>query len=121
MLLRHDVVALCHDRGGVVGTARGACQHRSVPEPLADALASLRPLLLDAEALVKAVAAGRRRNAVPAHARAELRPVDLAAGRRLQLVTTGDAGPVTRNVAPGDAAEQAVDALLAEPFGSWHV
>jgi SAM-dependent methyltransferase len=92
-----------------------------VPEPLADALASLRPLLLDADALVRAVAAGRRRGAAPALARAELRPVDLGAGRRLQLVTTGDEGPVTRNVVPGGPAEAAVDELLAEPFGSWHV
>ena len=106
-------------QGGVNGP--GACQHRSVPEPLADALASLRPLLLDADALVKAVAAGRRRGAGPVPARAELRPVDLAAGRRLQLVTTGEQGPVTRNVDPGDPAEATVDALLAEPFGSWHV
>jgi SAM-dependent methyltransferase len=98
-----------------------ACQHRSVPEPLADALASLRPLLLDADALVKAVAAGRRRGAHPMHARAELRPVELGAGRRLQVVTSGDRGPVTRNVELGPPAEQAVDALLAEPFGSWHV
>jgi SAM-dependent methyltransferase len=105
----------------VVGIDTGACQHRSVPEPLADALASLRPLLLDADALVKAVAAGRRRGASPVHVRAELRPVDLTAGRRLQLVTTGDGAPVTRNVATGAPAEQAVDELLAEPFGSWHV
>ena len=92
-----------------------------MPEPLVDALASLRPLLLDADALVRAVAAGRRRGAAPAHERAELRPVELGAGRRLQVVTSGGRGPVTRNVELGAAAEQAVDALLAEPFGSWYV
>ena len=59
-----------------------------MPEPLNAALTELRPLLLDADHLVKAVAAGRRRGAVPGHVRAELRPVQLKAGRRVQLVTT---------------------------------
>jgi len=92
-----------------------------VPEDLAAALAALRPLLLDTGTLVRAVAAGRRRGAVPSCARAELRPVDLKAGRLLQVVTTDGRTPTTRNRAPGQDAESAVDALLAEPFGSWHV
>ena len=94
-----------------------------MPDDLADALAALRPLLLDDATLVRAVAAGRRRGAAPAHRRAEVRPVDLRAGRRLQVVLTPDrdgAAPLTRNVA-GDEAQAAVDALLAEPFGNWHV
>ena len=91
-----------------------------MPEDLATALAALRPLLLDTGALVRAVAAGRRRGAEPAVTRAELRPVDLKAGRRLQVVTTDGRTPTTRNHA-GAEAEQAVDALLAEPFGNWHV
>ena len=92
-----------------------------MPEDLATALAALRPLLLDVDTLVRAVAAGRRRGAEPAVARAELRPVDLKAGRRLQVVTTDGRTPTTRNHAPGDDAGGAVDALLAEPFGNWHV
>jgi SAM-dependent methyltransferase len=92
-----------------------------VPEPLNDALTELRPLLLDADDLVKAVAAGRRRGAVPGHARAELRPVELKTGRRVQLVTTDGRTPITRNLEPGDSAAAAIDELLAEPFGSWHV
>ena len=92
-----------------------------MPEDLATALAVLRPLLLDTDALVRAVAAGRRRGAEPAVARAELRPVDLKAGRRLQVVTTDGRTPTTRNHAPGAEAERAGDALLAEPFGNWHV
>jgi len=92
-----------------------------VPEPLNAALTELRPLLLDADDLVKAVAAGRRRGAVPGHVRAELRPVQLKAGRRVQLVTTDGRTPTTRNLEPGDPAAAAVDELLAEPFGSWHV
>jgi SAM-dependent methyltransferase len=94
-----------------------------VPEDLSAALAALRPLLLDTAGLVRAVAAGRRRGAAAEHSRAELRPVDLKAGRRLQLVLTavdGPPAPVTRNLA-GPDAETAVDALLAEPFGNWHV
>jgi SAM-dependent methyltransferase len=92
-----------------------------VPEPLNAALTELRPLLLDADGLVKAVAAGRRRGALPEPARAELRPVDLKAGRRVQLVTTDGRTPTTRNLEPGDPTAAAIDALLAEPFGSWHV
>ncbi len=91
-----------------------------MPEDLDGALARLRPLLLDTATLVRAVAAGRRRNAVPSHHRAELRPVDLKGGRRLQVVTTDGRTPSTTNHAP-EAAAVAVDALLAEPFGNWHV
>src|SRR3954447_2938934 len=92
-----------------------------VPEPLDAALSELRELLLDVDGLVKAVAGGRRRTAVPVHVRAELRPVELKAGRRVQLVTTDGRIPTTRNLEPGDPAGVAIDALLAEPFGSWHV
>ncbi len=95
-----------------------------MPEPLAAALTSLRPLLLDADHLVRAVAAGRRRGAQPSCQRATLRPVDLKDGRRLQVVTDDGQGPRTRNEAYGEAgagAAAAVDALLAEPFGNWHV
>jgi SAM-dependent methyltransferase len=92
-----------------------------VPEPLNTALTELRPLLLDADGLVKAVAAGRRRGAAPGHVRAELRPVQLKTGRRVQLVTTDGRTPTTRNLEPGEPAATAIDALLAEPFGSWHV
>lgn len=92
-----------------------------MPEPLNAALTDLRPLLLDADGLVKAVAAGRRRGALPEHVRAELRPVQLKTGRRVQLVTTDGRTPTTRNLEPGGPAAAAIDALLAEPFGSWHV
>jgi SAM-dependent methyltransferase len=95
------------------------CHDGRVPEDLDGALASLRPLLLDLDRLVRAVAAGHRRGAGPAYRRAELRPVDLKTGRRLQVVLT-ERSPLTRNLAGGDAA-RVVDELLAEPFGSWHV
>lgn len=96
-----------------------------MPEDLTTALASLRALLLDPDRLVRAVAAGRRRAAStppqqPSVVRAELRPVDLKSGRRLQLVTTDGRQPTTRNLAYDDAPAR-VDELLAEPFGSWLV
>ena len=92
-----------------------------MPDDLGGALAALRPLLLDESALVRAVAAGRRRAARPRWERVELRPVDLKSGRRLQIVTHGGGAPLTRNEDYGPAAEQAVDELLADSFGNWHV
>jgi SAM-dependent methyltransferase len=91
-----------------------------MPEPLPGALAEIRELLLG-PALVRAVAAGRRRGHAPSMARAELRPVTLKDGPRLQLVTSDSQRPVTRNLAPGTPTVEAVDALLAEPFGTWRV
>ena len=96
-----------------------------MPEPLEPALGRLRPLLAAPERLVRAVGAGRRRGAQPAFARVELRPVRLKSGLRLQVTTTDGSAPVptirTANHAPGQDADRAVDALLAEPFGNWHV
>jgi SAM-dependent methyltransferase len=91
-----------------------------VPEDLTAALAELRPLLLDPERLVRAVAAGRRRAEHPSVVRAELRPVDLKTGRRLQVVTNDGRQATTRNL-PYAEASASVDELLAEPFGNWHV
>jgi SAM-dependent methyltransferase len=92
-----------------------------MPQPLADALAEIRTALLDRVGLRRAIAAGRRRGENPAWVRAELRPVSLKRGEQLQVVTSDGARPATRNVAWGPEAEAAVDALLAEPFGNWHV
>jgi SAM-dependent methyltransferase len=91
-----------------------------MPQPLDRALAEVRDLLLGTD-LVRAVAAGHRRGQAPSVVRAELRPVDLKAGRHLQIITSDGARPRTRNVAPGPEAGRAVDELLAEPFGNWHV
>jgi SAM-dependent methyltransferase len=92
----------------------------NMPQPLDAVLAEVRDLLLD-PALTRAVAAGKRRGHTPSVSRAELRPVALKGGPRLQIVTDDGARPYTRNVAPGAEAAAAVDALLAEPFGNWHV
>ncbi|MEV4758700.1 SAM-dependent methyltransferase [Micromonospora sp. NPDC049559] len=91
-----------------------------MPEQLEAALAEVRGLLLD-PGLTRAVAAGRRRGQTPSVVRAELRPVRLKSGPKLQIATFDGARPYTRNVAPGDEAGVAVDQLLAEPFGNWHV
>ncbi|MEV7985145.1 SAM-dependent methyltransferase [Micromonospora sp. NPDC085948] len=91
-----------------------------MPESLEAALTEVRALLLD-PALTRAVAAGRRRGRRPTVERAELRPVALKAGPRMQITTSDGARPYTRNLAAGPDAAAAVDELLAEPFGNWHV
>ncbi|HUR73985.1 MAG TPA: SAM-dependent methyltransferase [Sporichthya sp.] len=92
-----------------------------MPEPLSDVVAELRALLLD-PGLRRAVAAGKRHgSARPAWRRAELRPVELKDGRRLQQVCYDDRQAHTRNLAYPGEAEAGVDALLAEPYGNWHV
>jgi hypothetical protein len=53
--------------------------------------------------------------------RAELRPVVIKVGPRLQVVTTDGVLPHTRNVGWGDEAATTVDALLAEPFANWRL
>ncbi|MFP5334962.1 MAG: methyltransferase [Actinomycetes bacterium] len=91
-----------------------------MPSPLPEALAEVRALLLDVDGLARAVGAGRRRGHQPRWRRVELRPVDLKAGRRLQVVEHTETAATTRNLDAAEAAD-AVDALLAEPFGNWHV
>lgn len=88
--------------------------------PLTEALAEVRSRIL-APDLRRAIAAGRRRGHTPSVVRAELRPVTLKGTTQLQLVTSDGQRPRTRNLPYGAAAEQAVDALLAEPFGNWRV
>jgi SAM-dependent methyltransferase len=92
-----------------------------VPERLEDALGELRALLLDGDRLVQAVASGHRRGQHPQWMQVRLRPVVVKAGQRLQVVTDDGARPTTRNVAWGTEAEAEVAALLAQPFGNWHV
>jgi SAM-dependent methyltransferase len=91
-----------------------------MPEPLDPALDEVRQQLLDAS-LVRAVAAGQRRSQRPAWRRAELRWVQIKAGRHLQVTTYDQSQAHTRNHPAGEPAREAVDALLGEPFGNWHV
>jgi len=95
-------------------------------EPLLRALNRLRSDLLDPDALVRAVASGRQKGEQPRWRRVELRYVDLKAGRHLQVTSYDDTQAHTANHAAGrpgepSPAREAVDALLDEPFGNWHV
>jgi SAM-dependent methyltransferase len=93
----------------------------STTEPLAEGLARIRRHLLDSDTLVRTVASGRQKGQHPQWRRAELRWVDLKAGRHLQVTSYDATQAHTANHLLGDAAAAAVDALLAEPFGNWHV
>ena len=93
----------------------------SVTEPLADGLARVRGLLLDSAGLVRAVAGGRQKGQQPPWRRVELRWVDLKAGPHLQVTSYDATQAHTSNHAAGDDAAAAVDGLLAEPYGNWHV
>jgi SAM-dependent methyltransferase len=88
---------------------------------LDDGLAEIRADLLADDRLVRAVASGRRRTAVPPWRRVELRWVDLKAGRHLQITRYDATQAHTANHRIGADADAAVDALLAEPFGNWTV
>ena len=92
-----------------------------------DAWAELRAAVLDADRLVRALASGRRKGQ-PAPVvggrevrRVEIRVVDLKAGRHLQVTSYDPTQAHTANHLLGDAADAAVDALLAQPFANWHV
>jgi SAM-dependent methyltransferase len=98
----------------------GSGDNGFVSEPLLPALEAVRADVLDDDRLVRAVAAGRRRGERPAYRRAELRWVDVRAGRRLQVVRYDDRQAFTSNVEP-EHAPTAVQELLAEPYGNWHV
>jgi SAM-dependent methyltransferase len=90
-------------------------------EPLLRALTRLRGSILDDETLVRAVASGRQRGTEPAWRRVELRYVDLRAGRHLQVTAYDEAQAHSSNHPVGEAARAALDGLLDEPFGNWHV
>jgi SAM-dependent methyltransferase len=95
-------------------------------EPLLRVLARMRGHLLDPDTLVRAVASGRQKGQTPRWKRVELRYVDLKAGRHLQVTAYDATQAHTSNfpaAVPGgqSAARDAVDDLLDQPFGNWHV
>ncbi|MFL6179570.1 MAG: class I SAM-dependent methyltransferase [Actinomycetes bacterium] len=92
-----------------------------MPDDLATARSAVRNRLLDSERLVSASAGGQLRGEVARWRRVEVRPVELKSGSRLQVVTFDERQSFTSNYTWDDAAEEAIDALLAEPFGHWHV
>src|SRR3954451_8581616 len=89
-----------------------------MPQPLAEALAHVRTLVLDDQALVRALAAGRRKGQRPQWRRVELRYVDLKAGRHLQVTRYDDTQAHVSNHLDAAAV---FDELATEPFGNWHV
>ena len=90
-------------------------------EPLDAAIARVTAPILDSDALVRAIASGRRRGEQPRWRRVELRYVDLRDGRALQVTAYDDRQAHTANHPVGDAATGALASLLSEPFGNWHV
>ncbi|MFE6507098.1 class I SAM-dependent methyltransferase [Nocardioides sp. NPDC057767] len=88
-------------------------------EPLLRALNRMRSVILDPEQLVKAVASGKQRGTVPKWRRAEIRYVDLKAGRHLQITTYDATQAFTANHPVGDSSS--LDDLLDEPFANWIV
>ncbi|HEY6737965.1 MAG TPA: SAM-dependent methyltransferase [Actinopolymorphaceae bacterium] len=93
-----------------------------MPEPLPAALDRVAALVLDDARLVRAVAAGRRKGQDrPRWRRVELRYVDLAAGRHLQVTEYDETQAFTRNLPLDDALPGQVRQLLDRPYGNWHV
>ena len=89
-----------------------------MPEPLSDALARVRGLVLDDQVLVRALATARRKGRHPRWRRVELRYVDLKAGRHLQVTRYDETqARVSNHLDPATV----LDELLGEPFGNWHV
>ncbi|MCX6396547.1 MAG: SAM-dependent methyltransferase [Propionibacteriales bacterium] len=89
-------------------------------EPLPSALDRVRAHLLDSETLVRALGSGRRKGERPQWTRVEARYVELKAGRHLQVTRYDETQAHVANYPPA-AADDAVAALLGEPFGNWHV
>ncbi len=89
-------------------------------QPWPEVRDEIRASLLGGGTLVRAVAAGRRRGVPLEWRRAELRPVALRGGVRLQVTTYDDRQAHTANHGE-DTAAGAVDALLEQGFGNWHV
>ncbi len=90
-------------------------------EPVLRVLSRIRQMILDDATLVRAVGSGRIRGQQTTWRRVELRWVDLKGGRHLQVTAYDETQAFTHNHAQGDAARDAVDALLDEPFANWHV
>jgi hypothetical protein len=78
----------------------------------------VRDLLLDVDGLVRAVGSGTQRDLEVPWRRAEVRYVDLAAGRRLQVELFDDRQAFTKNY---EDSEAGVSELLTLGFANWHI
>lgn len=77
----------------------------------------VRDLFLDTEALIRAVGSGSQRGVEVPWRRAEVRYVDLAAGRRLQVELFDERQAFTKNY---EDVSTTLDELLATGFANWH-
>jgi len=88
--------------------------------PWEQARAELHLVLANSDQLVRAIASGRRRGFQPEWRRVEVRPIEIKAGRRVQVVRLDERQAHTSNL---DSHEWSVviDELLDAGFGNWHV
>jgi len=84
------------------------------------AVVAVRTAVLDDATFVRAVVSGRRRNEQVPYRRIELRYVDLAAGRRLQVTSYDERQAHVRNVELSRVPTE-LEALIATPYNAWHV
>jgi hypothetical protein len=84
------------------------------------ARAELHFALMNSDQLVRAVASGRRRGFQPEWRRVEVRPIDIKAGRRIQVVRLDERQAHTTNLDSGEWLT-VIDELLDAGFGHWHV
>ena len=91
-----------------------------MPDPWDVVRADLRVRLLDTDTLVRAVAARHVASRAARRDDGRLRPVALRSGVRLQVTTYDERQAYAANHDASTAGE-AVDALLAQGFGNWHV
>ena len=84
------------------------------------ARAELHVVLANSDRLVRAIASGRRRGSQPQWRRIEIRPVEIKAGRRIQVVRLDERQAHTTNLETTEWLAL-IDELLDEGFGHWHV
>ncbi|MCZ3387078.1 MAG: SAM-dependent methyltransferase [Actinomycetia bacterium] len=92
-----------------------------MPTELATARHDVLQRVLDMARFARATAGGALRGERPKWRRVEIRPVELKAGPHLQVVVYDERQAFTNNYAFGVDAERAVEEVLSEPFGHWHV
>lgn len=88
------------------------------------ALAEVRSLILDDDAFVSAIAAGKRRSAQPELRRVEIRALEIRGVRHVQVVRHGEEMRTDNFPHTGtarDGLRALIAELLAQPFGNWHV
>ena len=85
-----------------------------------DARPELVSLLADPNAVIRVVMSGRRRGFEPAWRRVEVRPVEIKAGRRIQIVRLDERQAHTSNL-DDDQWNEAINELLDVGFAHLHI